>query len=226
MILYKLRKVVNTLYLHPKLIINIFYSILVNLYHFLKGFYRLKLFVDFGSSISKAYSAKLLIDKRLFLGGRYIGDMATGKASIVMYKNALFHVQGRVKLGPGVGVVVGPNAHLSIGDNTYITASSVLYCAERIEIGSNCAIAWNTTIMDTDFHKLHYPDDAEHALTKPVKIGDKVWIGCNTTILKGVTIGSHCVIGANTLVNKDIPANCLAVGNPVRIIKEGVDWTA
>ena len=110
--------------------------------------------------------------------------------------------------GPGVGVVTGPNARLTIGDNTYITASSVVYCAKEIEIGSNCAIAWNTTIMDTDFHSyIYYPDGTQNELTAPVGIGDKVWIGCNTTILIRVTIGDNAVIGANTLVNKDVPPN-------------------
>ena len=119
---------------------------------------------------------------------------------------------------------MSPNAKLSIGDNTYITASSVIYCANEIEIGSNCAISWDTTIMDTDLHHLYYSDGRENEVTKPVKIGDRVWIGCNTTILKGVTIGDNAVIGANTMVNKDVPANCLAVGNPMRIVREGVDW--
>ena len=95
-----------------------------------------------------------------------------------------------------------------------------------MEIGRDCAKAWNTTIIDTDFHQITYPDGAQNPISSPVKIGDKVWIGCNSTILKGVTIGNNSVIGANTLVNKDVPPNCLVVGNPMRIVKEGIDWKA
>jgi acetyltransferase-like isoleucine patch superfamily enzyme len=219
-------KMINALRMNPKIFLNVIYSFFLNLFHSIRNFYRFKVFADFGSTITKASGARLIIDKRLYLGGKYIGDMTQAKSTIRMYRDSFFHVKGRVKLGPGVGVVVRPNAKLTIGDNSYITASSVLYCADKIEIGSNCAIAWNTTIIDTDFHHIYYPDGRENQLTAPVKIGDKVWIGCNCTILKGVTIGDNAVIGANTLVNKDVPPNCLAVGNPMRIIREGIDWKA
>lgn len=217
-------KVRNRLRMNPKFILNIIYSFFVNLFHSIRSFPRLKIIADLGSSITRGFGAKLFIDKKLYLGGQYIGDMSKAKASIRMYQNSVIHIKGRVKLGPGVGVVVSPNARLTIGDNTYITASSVVYCANEVEIGSDCAISWDTTIMDTDLHHLYYSDGRENEVTKPVKIGDRVWIGCNTTILKGVTIGDNAVIGANTLVNRDIPANCLAAGNPMRIIREGVDW--
>ncbi len=220
------QKVRNTLRMNPKLLLNIIYSFFVNLFHSIRDFYRFKVIADFGSSITRGQGARLIIDKRLYLGGKYIGDMVKAKSSIHMYPDSIFHVKGRVKLGPGVGIVTGRKARLTIGDNTYITASSIVYCANEIEIGSNCAIAWNTTIMDTDFHHICYSDGTENELTGPVRIGDRVWIGCNCSILKGVTIGDNAVIGANTLVNRDVPPNCLAAGNPMRIIREGIDWKA
>lgn len=51
-----------------------------------------------------------------------------------------------------------------------------------------------------------------------VKIGDNVFIGMNSTILKGVTIGDNVVIGANSLINKDVPSNSVVVGNPQRVV--------
>lgn len=54
---------------------------------------------------------------------------------------------------------------------------------------------------------------------KPVVIRDGVWIGAKAVILPGVTIGENAVIGAGSVVNKDIPANCVAVGNPCRVIQ-------
>lgn len=51
-----------------------------------------------------------------------------------------------------------------------------------------------------------------------VKIGNNVFIGMNSTILKGITIGNNVVIGANSLINKDIPDNSVVVGNPQRIV--------
>ena len=55
--------------------------------------------------------------------------------------------------------------------------------------------------------------------SKPIKIGNGVWVGAGAIILPGVTIGDHSVIGAGAVVNRDIPANCVAVGNPARVIK-------
>lgn len=60
--------------------------------------------------------------------------------------------------------------------------------------------------------------------TRPIVIGNKVWIGTNVTVLKGVKIGDGCVIAAGSLVTKDIPANCLAGGVPAKVIKENVKW--
>ena len=56
--------------------------------------------------------------------------------------------------------------------------------------------------------------------TAPVIIGNNVWIGGNVNVLPGVTIGDNVVIGAGSVVTKDIPANCVAVGNPCRVIRK------
>jgi len=62
----------------------------------------------------------------------------------------------------------------------------------------------------------------EHA---PIKIGNKVWIGCRTTILKGTAIADGCIVGANSFVSKNFnQKNCMIAGNPARIVKENVKW--
>lgn len=91
---------------------------------------------------------------------------------------------------------------------------------DEIEIGNNVSITEGVTILthgyDWSVFKGMYGDvlgSAGH-----VRIGDNVFIGMNSTILKGVTIGSNVVIGANSLVNKDVPDNCVVVGNPQRVV--------
>ena len=73
--------------------------------------------------------------------------------------------------------------------------------------------------MDSDAHTI---DGRKN--TKPVKIGDKVWIGTGAIILAGVTIGDGAVIAAGSLVNKDVPEKALVGGVPAKIIREEVEW--
>lgn len=111
-----------------------------------------------------------------------------------------------------------------IGNNTMIY--SPRYCTIdetrpwMIEIGSNVSITKGVTILthgyDWSVFKGMYGDVLGSA--GRVKIGDNVFIGMNSTILKGVTIGDNVVIGANSLINKDVPSNSVVVGNPQRVV--------
>ena len=62
--------------------------------------------------------------------------------------------------------------------------------------------------------------DEQGITTKPVMIGDDVWIGANAVILPGVTIGKHCVVAAGAVVTKDVPDNSLIAGVPAKLIKQ------
>ncbi|THF73696.1 acyltransferase [Cohnella fermenti] len=111
-------------------------------------------------------------------------------------------------------------AVLEIGDYTFLNRRSEIMCKQHVRIGSHCAISWDVTITDTDYHTL---DGTE--TTKPVIIGDHVWIGCRATILKGVTIGAGAVVAAGAVVSKDVPARTLVAGVPARPIRRDVSWT-
>ena len=113
-----------------------------------------------------------------------------------------------------------------IGNNTVIYSPRNCVIDETrpwmIEIGNNVSITNGVTILthgyDWSVFKGKYGDvlgSAGH-----VKIGDNVFIGMNATILKGVNIGNNVVIGANSLINKDVPDNCVVVGNPQRIVSD------
>jgi len=64
----------------------------------------------------------------------------------------------------------------------------------------------------------------EHIESKPIIIGNNVWIGSNATVLPEVTIGNNVTIGANSVVTKDIPDNSVAIGNPCKVIKKKEDY--
>lgn len=111
-----------------------------------------------------------------------------------------------------------------IGDNTVIYSPKHCVIDETrpwmIEMGSNVSITQGVTILthgyDWSVFKGMYGDVLGSA--GRVKIGNNVFVGMNTTILKGVTIGDNVVIGANSLINKDVPSNSVVVGNPQRVV--------
>lgn len=128
---------------------------------------------------------------------------------------------GDFMLVQGASVFVGENAKLIVHGKNFLNTNTTLNCFLHIEIGEGCAISDNVCIADSDSHIINGNVDAVSA---PVIIKDHVWIGKNVTVLKGVTIGEGAVIGAGSVVTKSIPAHCLAVGNPARVIKENVTW--
>ncbi len=108
---------------------------------------------------------------------------------------------------------------IEIGDNTRINGASI-HATERINIGKNCLIASNVIIIDSDGHGISpFERDLSNPVSSPVIIEDNVWIGMNSIILKGVRIGENSIIGAGSVVTKSIPANCVAAGNPARVVK-------
>ena len=141
------------------------------------------------------------------------------KGYLIMDKNTEFYMGHKAIVSYGAKVTLHRNAKISIGDNTYINFNFICESGYSITIGKNCAISWNVTIIDSDFHKLNNTKENNN-----VFIGDHTFIGCNSTILKGVHIGKNVIIGANSLVTKSIPDNCMACGNPAKIIKRDIAW--
>ncbi len=105
------------------------------------------------------------------------------------------------------------DAVIIIGDNCGFSGVTI-GAAKEIRIGNNVLVGANAIITDFDWHS-----DRSNTQPQSVIIHDNVWIGVNSTILKGVTIGMNSIIGANSLVVKDIPANVIAGGNPCKVLK-------
>lgn len=125
-------------------------------------------------------------------------------------------------LRPGSEIRIGAAAGFS---------GAVICAAERVEIGDRVMLGANVTVTDTNSHPLDYrerfPDQygqkAELADTavdvRPVVIGNDVFVGMHSLILKGVTIGDGVVVGAASVVTTDLPPRCIAAGNPARVIR-------
>lgn len=113
--------------------------------------------------------------------------------------------------------------NIEIGENFYSNYNCIILDCAKVTIGNNVFLAPNVGIY-TAGHPIHYePRNEEYEYAFPISIGNNVWIGGNTVINPGVNIGNNCVIGSGSVITKDIPANCIAVGNPCRVIREITD---
>ena len=118
-------------------------------------------------------------------------------------------------------VYVEPGATLTIGNNVGMS-STRLWIHESARIGNNVKIGGCVLITDTDAHPMDYMarrSSNEGTKSALVVIEDDVWVGAHCIILKGVTIGARSIIGAGSVVTKNIPADCVAAGNPCKVIK-------
>lgn len=158
-----------------------------------------------------------------------------GKGKIVIGDNLVF--TSRDGLNPLCRNIRGmfftaTNGEIHIGDNVGIS-SACLWAQTKITIGDNVNIGADCLITDTDAHPHNYIQRRRETLSTisqqayealipsgSIVIEDDVWIGTRCIILKGVHIGARSIIAAGSVVVKDIPADCIAGGNPCKVIKK------
>lgn len=126
-----------------------------------------------------------------------------------------------------------PKAVLAVGNNVGMSGCAVC-AAESVTIGNDCLLGADVIVADTDFHPIK-PDGRrwrrDGVLTAPIVIGDNVFLGARSIVLKGVTIGDNAVVGAGSVVVNDVPVNAVAAGTPARVVgwvtsegPEHVEW--
>lgn len=106
------------------------------------------------------------------------------------------------------------NGRIIIGNRCGFSGVSIV-SSKSVTIGNDVLCGTNVIIGDRNDHENRFPQ----FLPESVDIGNNVWIGMNSVIMKGVTIGDNAIIGANSIVTKDVPPNTIAAGNPCKPIK-------
>ena len=180
---------------------------------FYQPFNRL-MFLSAGANIGRNFKVK----NRFYLKLYNNASLTIGDNFIIFSGEAINPITRNVR---GC-IFVNGGANLSIGNNVGMS-SPTIWCDENIVIGNDVRIGALVTIKDTDCHSLKYEDRMngdKKTKTKPVVIEEGVLIGAQSIVLKGSHIGAHSIIGAGSVVCGDIPANCIAAGNPCKVIKK------
>jgi len=170
--------------------------------------------IERGARIEFDHGSRLVIGTERF---------AQAPCFVMLLRNSRFSIRGEVEIMRGTRVLVDEGAHLEMGDHSFINCNSTVTCFEHISIGKDCAISWDTNILDGNRHGLII-EGVPRPPVMPVAIGDNVWIGAGAFVLSGVTIGSGAIVGAGSVVTKDVPARTVVAGNPARVIGKNADW--
>jgi acetyltransferase-like isoleucine patch superfamily enzyme len=176
--------------------------------------------IDFILGWNSRRSGAVSVGRGTSLAWRRIRNAAGNRLSVgedsIVHANIIFESRG---------------GEIRIGNRSFIGRSS-LVCYRHLSIGNDVIMSWGITVVDHDSHSLDWAQRKNdvlewdkgqknwaHIANAPVTIADKVWIGFNVSVLKGVTIGEGAVIGACSVVTRDIPPYSVAVGNPAKVVR-------
>ena len=133
------------------------------------------------------------------------------------------HFKGKAKIGIGAKLLVNGSLHL--GKNFNVTGDALIICSKKISFGDDVMIAWRSIIMDTDQHQIYNKEKECINEDKEISVGDNVWIGASSMILKGAEINNGCIIGANTTITKSFNnEDSIIAGNPAKVLKTEIQW--
>ncbi len=138
-----------------------------------------------------------------------------------IYKNSRIDLGKQVRAHSGVRISSTPGARIVIGDNTAINYNCIIVAREKIVIGRDCTFGPNVVVYDHD-HDFRNSDimNGSKYVTKPIVIGNNVWIGAGAIILKDTTIGDNAVIAAGSIVRGSIPGNSITYNKTETVSKQ------
>lgn len=172
-----------------------------------------KMYNDLSSELMRKRNDVVLLTNRY---NRSYGEAQRVRESIL--RDILGGMGENVNFEPDFRCEFGSN--IFIGNNFFANFDCVILDCNRIVIGNNVLFGPRVGLYAGN-HAIH-PEDrvAGGCYSKPITIGDSVWVGAGVHIMGGVTIGRNSIIGAGSVVTKDIPENVIAAGLPCRMIRE------
>ena len=178
--------------------------------------------------IMKTYMFRSVVmagEKVKFLSSSEVFNIRGNKDAIIIEENTI--IRGEL-------LTFKHGGKITIGKFCYIGENTKIWSASKITIGDRVLISHNVNIHDNNAHPLDsyerheqfklisssgHPSKFYFLNEKPIVIGNDVWIGFNSTILKGITIGNSSIVAANSVVINNVPPNVTIAGNPAKIIR-------
>jgi len=203
-------------------------SLYINLKYFGPSGWRLPIIVTWRTRLTEV-KGSVLIKGRLSFGILRLGFSSVALSSFhewnVWNVNGQLEINGRVDFGSGSKLFIGPHGSLVLGDNVLITACSEIICDHCINVEKDALISWNVLLMDTDAHPIRDHNNNIINPNRQITVGENVWIGCRTVVLKGAEIAKNSIVAANSTVNKIFTENNVVIGGaPAKIIKRDIVW--
>jgi len=178
------------------------------------------------SKIAKIPHLAIMHAKLKMCGVKY-GKKIRGNRVVLKNKGKI-DIGDRVNLNSypgGEAYITGLQCHceesvISIGSDCNLNGT-MIHCRTSVSIGDFCLFGPGSRIVDNDSHRIStdIEERRKPPNAAPITIGDNVWVGMSSLILKGVTIGNNSIIAAHSVVTKPVPENVLVAGIPARVIK-------
>lgn len=127
--------------------------------------------------------------------------------------------RGKAQLAHATRIGVATGARLEMGKGFHVTGRTSLVCQDSVTFGDGVLVSWDCLIMDSDFHSFN---GSERSC--PIRVGDHVWIGCRTLILKGTSIPSGCVVAAGSRITKEHGEKKCLIAGANKVVARGIEW--
>lgn len=186
----------------------------------IKDLFKFRILV--GKCVKIKNIGKIIIEDgcfRVHLGTIHLFN-SSNKFPLILNNKGTITIGGKVVIQSGVCLNINNGGVLYFSGNNYIGKDSLISVTKHISLGDNSQLSWSCQLCDSDFHYIkNIENNHIKPNTKPIIIGNNVWVGNNVCISKGVYIANNCIIAQRSMVCKSFNSqNKILIGTPAKEI--------